>query len=71
MFLLHTWSSVLDYKGTSLEEAVGYEQSLKNFFSLVLALIRERGDSRVVHGQSWSGREAALLDQCVSSCLAG
>ncbi|RKP19675.1 cysteinyl-tRNA synthetase, partial [Rozella allomycis CSF55] len=41
LFLLHSWSDVLDYKESSMKEAINVEQTLFNFFSNVQTIIRE------------------------------
>ena len=41
MFLMHTWSDVLDYKRSSMEAAMAFEKKLVDFFRNVKALVHD------------------------------
>jgi len=42
MFLLHAWDSVLDYKDSTMTEAISVERTFNNFFVNVKAIINEQ-----------------------------
>lgn len=40
LFLMHSWSSTMDYKETSMKESIAFETLLINLFNDLEALIR-------------------------------
>ena len=61
LFLLHSWSSILDFKKDSMTEAIAIETTIKNFFANVQAIARENSYDIAVGEQNMSADEKKLF----------
>ena len=68
MFLQHSWFSLLDFKDSSLKNAISFESNCESFFSNVKAYMNDSEEAGI--GNNYGDLEKKLrirLDECVNT----